>query len=60
MKLIDIFFTLFFIAMCFVIFAMFTINFDLFMWAAGIGDFFGIGVIILSVFFNKQLSKKVW
>jgi hypothetical protein len=39
---------------------MFTINFDLFMWAAGIGDFFGIGVIILSVFFNKQLSKKVW
>jgi predicted membrane protein len=39
---------------------MFTINFDLFIWAAGIGDVFGIGVIILSVFFNKQLSKKVW
>jgi hypothetical protein len=59
MKLITLLLTFFFIAIIFVIFAICTIDVDMFMWAAGIGDLLGFIVIFMQWHFNDKLYQKI-
>ena len=60
MKLITLLLSLFLIAVLFVTFAMITINVNVFMWAAGIGDILGFIVIFMQWKFNEKLYQKIW
>jgi hypothetical protein len=60
MKLITFLLTLFFIAIIFVMFAICTIDIDMFMWAAGIGDLIGFIIIFMQWQFNDKLYQKIW
>ena len=60
MKLITLLLGIFLIDVLIVIVAMATINLDLFIWSAAIGDLLGLTIIFMQWQFNEKLYRRIW